>query len=404
MEQGLLGKLKRVKILDLLAIFRLLAAIIPALLLRAKRKDIWLLCDNGKEAGDNAFFLFEYIRKEHPECDAVFAISKKSRDFGKVKATGPVVEFGSLKHWIYYLAADKNISSQKLGKPNAAICYVLEVYGIFKNKRAFLQHGIITADLTFLHFEHTKMSLFVTSTKKEWKYVERVYGYPEGINRELGLCRFDKLHDAVTDTRKLLIMPTWRMYIRNEMKGAGSLSEFKKTDYYHFWMEIVGDKEFLKWAKENGIEVVFCPHREMESFLEGFELDKELISFRSVKYTPIQPLLMESGYLLTDYSSVAMDFAYMKKPLCYYHFDEEKFRSSHHPIGDFSFEEEGFGPVCADPQAVKECIKRAFDKEKGFLNEEKYLVRHGKYFDLYDRENCRRNYEAVRDMIRYDKY
>lgn len=48
-----------------------------------------------------------------------------------------------------------------MGKPNAAICYVLEVYGILRNKRAFLQHGIITADLSFLYYPHTKMSLLL---------------------------------------------------------------------------------------------------------------------------------------------------------------------------------------------------------------------------------------------------
>ena len=89
----------------------------------------------------------------------------------------------------------KSISSQKMGKPNAAICYVLEVYGILRNKRAFLQHGIITADLSFLYYPHTKMSLFVTSTYDEWKYVNDRYGYPEGYVQELGLCRFDQLHD-----------------------------------------------------------------------------------------------------------------------------------------------------------------------------------------------------------------
>ena len=82
-----------------------------------------------------------------------------------------MIQYGSFRHWIYYLAASKNISSQKMGKPNAAICYVLEVYGILRNKRAFLQHGIITADLSFLYYPHTKMSLFVTSTYDEWKYV-----------------------------------------------------------------------------------------------------------------------------------------------------------------------------------------------------------------------------------------
>ena len=30
--------------------------------------------------------------------------------------------------------------------------------------------------------------------------------------------------------------------------------------------------------------------------------------------------------MITDYSSVAIDFAYMKKPTLYYQFDEEKFR------------------------------------------------------------------------------
>ena len=39
------------------------------------------------------------------------------------------------------------------------------------------------------------MSLFVTSTYDEWKYVNDRYGYPEGYVQELGLCRFDQLHD-----------------------------------------------------------------------------------------------------------------------------------------------------------------------------------------------------------------
>lgn len=36
----------------------------------------------------------------------------------------------------------------KMGKPNAAICYA-GGFGILRNKQAFLQHGIITADLSF---------------------------------------------------------------------------------------------------------------------------------------------------------------------------------------------------------------------------------------------------------------
>ena len=57
-------------------------------------------------------------------------------------------------------------------------------------KRAFLQHGIITADLSFLYYPHTKMSLFVTSTYDEWKYVNDRYGYPEGYDAGAGAMPF----------------------------------------------------------------------------------------------------------------------------------------------------------------------------------------------------------------------
>lgn len=40
-----------------------------------------------------------------------------------------------------YLTAKVNISSQKGGKPNYAVCYLLEVYGILRNSRVFYNMG-----------------------------------------------------------------------------------------------------------------------------------------------------------------------------------------------------------------------------------------------------------------------
>ena len=149
MEQTFLEKLKRVKPGDLLHIIKFILAFPIAMVYRLFRRDLWLLCDTENECRDNGFWLYKYLRENTSE-DAVYAINRKSPDYARVKDMGPVIQYGSFRHWIYYLAASKNISSQKMGKPNAAICYVLEVYGILRNKRAFLQHGIITADLSFL--------------------------------------------------------------------------------------------------------------------------------------------------------------------------------------------------------------------------------------------------------------
>ena len=63
-----------------------------------------------------------------------------------------------------------------------------------KNRRAFLQHGIIHNDNEFLHYENTRMGLFVCGARPEYDYVRRSFGYPEGTVRYLGLARFDELH------------------------------------------------------------------------------------------------------------------------------------------------------------------------------------------------------------------
>lgn len=399
MEQSFWGKLKRVRFGDLLHIFKFLLALPLSFFYRRKHPGLWVLCDTADEARDNAYWLYRYIREHHKEEDVVYAIHKKSPDYARVKDLGPVVEYGSLKHWICYLAAARNVSSQKMGKPNAAVCYVLEVYGLLKNKRAFLQHGIITADLSFLYYEHTKMSLFVTSTQDEWEYVSRNYHYPEGIVQKLGLCRFDRLHHFTVKKNQILFMPTWRMYIRNELlheRAEEQEKRFIQTDYYKFWDGILEQEAFLEFIEKNQLQVVFYPHREMHPFLHCFHVSHPNIRVASWPEDDVQELLKESAYLVTDFSSVAMDFAYMKKPLLYYQFDNEKFRSSHHAQGYLDFKKDGFGPVCVTPGEVVAELERSFSN--GFANEQKYLDRHAAYFDLWDEENCRRNYEAICKM------
>lgn len=399
MEQSIWGKLKRVKISDLIHFFKFLIALPIAIFYKHMRKNMWLLCDTEAEARDNAYWLFIYLRTQHPEKDAVFAIDKKSPDYSRVKKYGEIVQYGSIKHWIYYLAADINISSQKMGKPNAAICYVLEVYGLLKNKRVFLQHGIITAKLSFLFYEHTKMRMFVCSTKAEWQYVDKYYGYPKGYVKELGLCRFDSLHGFHTNKKKILFMPTWRMYIRNEIssyKEEERIRKFKNTRYFKAWNELLHDQRLINLLHENDIELIFYPHREMQSFLHAFQIEDPSITVASWPEYDVQETLKTAALLVTDFSSVSMDFAYMKKPLIYYQFDAEEFYGNHHERGYFDFKTEGFGPTCETSDFV---IKEILEYYKNdFENRECYLKRHNEYFDLWDKNNCERTYEAIKEL------
>ena len=173
MQETFFQKLQRVKIGDIGHIFLFGLALPASLVYRLFRRDMWLICDNKNEARDNGYHFYRYVRENHPEQDAVYAISKKSKDFDRVKNLGKTVNYGSFRHWVLYLSAKKNISSQKGGKPNAAVCYFLEVKRILRNTRVFLQHGVIHNDNEFLHYKETMMKMFVVSTQREYEFVCR---------------------------------------------------------------------------------------------------------------------------------------------------------------------------------------------------------------------------------------
>ena len=106
----------------------------------------------------------------------------------------------------------------------------------------------------------------------------------------------------------------------------------------------------------------------------------------------VQTLLKESLLLITDYSSVFFDFAYMHKPLIYYQFDRQAFRRNHYREGYFSYDD-GFGPVAFDDESligyVEECCRNKFKMMSTY--EEKA----DSFFLLRDSENCKRVFDSV---------
>lgn len=392
-------KFDRVRPRDVMAIFQFLAAIPFACMMRARRKDLWLICEDCNEARDNGFWLFRYIRQERPCQDVAYAINKRSVDYAKVKDLGEVVQYGSFKHWVYYLAANKNISSQKGGKPNAAVCYVLEVSGILKNKRAFLQHGVIANDMPWCYYDNTKMRLFVCGAEREYEFIRDTYGYPEGYVQYLGLARFDGLHDATVKEKQVLVMPSWREWIATptyKSKQLDDIDDFTNTDYFRQWNAFLRSEEIANVLEENELTLFFYPHRNMQRFVGKFQPKSSRIVIADWREYDVQMLLKESAYLVTDYSSIFMDFGYMKKPMLYFQFDVEKFRMGQYQQGYFEFDRDGFGPVCTTLDEVER--EFAVAASRRFSNEDRYVKRETDFFPLWDDRNCERNYKAIKEI------
>ena len=103
--------------------------------------------------------------------------------------------------------------------------------------------------------------------------------------------------------------------------------------------------------------------------------------------------------MITDYSSISFDFAYLKKPLVYYQFDAEQYRKEQYEEGYFSYEKDGFVPVLTSCNQVVEFISEIYNSDYGQFNNRKlYLERVENFFEFFDQKNTSRVYAAIEQL------
>lgn len=374
-------------------------SIIYKIYIKIFKKEIWLICEDKNEARDNGYCFFKYLNEKQPQITSYYAINYKSQDYEKVKEIGKTVKYGSIKHWILYFNCKHNISSQKAGKPDAAICYVLEVYGIIKSKSIFLQHGITINKAKWLFYDNTKMRLFICGAKPEYEYVKKYFGYPEENVKYLGFCRFDDYHNINVNKKQILLIPSWREWIasKNEFsKKYEDSTDFTSTEYYKKYQELINNKELIDFLEKEDLELYFYPHRNMQKYIADFSTTSNRIKIVDNKNSEIRKLLIESAVMITDYSSVSLDFAYMKKPVIYYQFDEKRFREAQYERGYFDYKELGLGKVYTDGDQVVQELREIYEKD--FELTGTFNKAHKEFFEIYDDKNNERIFNAIKNI------
>ena len=346
------------------------------------RRRPWVLLERGTDARDNAYFFYRFLKKNHPEKKIYYIIDKDSADYHKVKEDA--VHFGSLKNYWVIATAEKIISTHcYFGLPH--INPKLFRFFRLNKKHYFLQHGVTKDDMPQLYFDQTGVQLFVCGAKPEFDYITDKFGYPSGAVRYTGFARYDTLHDAQTKNQ-ILIMPTWRMYITDE-------NRFLESAYYRQWNQLLTDPRLAEYLEKKELSVIFYPHYEVQKYLHLFRTGSDRIILADFANYDVQTLLKESKLLVTDYSSVFFDFAYMRKPVVYFQFDQEDFFGRHYNRGYFSYPEMGFGPVTASVEAAVDAMTEC--AEHDFLPTEAYRKRMEDFFPLYDQKNCERIFDAI---------
>lgn len=391
----MINKIKKVKVKDLFGIAIFVIVLFPSifykLILKIKKKQLWLICENENIARDNGIVFYEYIRKKHPEILCYYAIDFSSPDYGKIKSLGNIVKWGGFKHYFLYMSSSKNISSHKQGNPNHALFTILHLYLHLYNNRVFLQHGVLYQNFEMFHKKNCYFKIFICGAKPEYDFVDEKFGYDNGEVRYTGLARFDNLHNVVTKKKIILYMPTWRRYLSKKQ-------ELEKSVYLQKILSFINSSALEVFLEKNNYELHFCPHDGLRDGKELFESNNKRVKVIDISKANIQQMLMESSVLITDFSSIHTDFAYMKKPVVYYQYDIEDYSEKH--VGKeykdtyYNFKKDGFGLVVENENDLLDELKRIIETND-LIVDHKYMKRIDEFFQLNDKNNCERIHREI---------
>ena len=356
-----------------------------------KNKRIWLFMDLPAMADDNGRQIFTYAKDKDPHIKKYFVLKKDSKDLEDIKKIGDVLYYKSIKHRFIGLYAEKIITSH----PDNNIIYPFWgnypfFAGLLKSSTIFLQHGITKDNVSSWLNEYDKhLAMFLTVSKLEYKSIFKYpYNYKKEVVKLLGFPRFDKLKKE-EDSRQILIMPSWRRYLKFKSNEVVLNSEFFKR-----FNSLINNEKLIESAKKYNYEIVFKPHPNVYDFIDLFDRNEYVrIDYEHEKY---QKVFNHGSLLITDYSSVAFDFAYLKKPVLYYHYS----RDYHFNLKEsyFDYETMGFGEVCRNEDELVDFIVE-YMKNNCQLKEE-YEKRIKAYFLFGDQNNSMRVYDAIRRLPR----
>ena len=385
-------------------------------------KPIWVFMDLPNDAGDNGFALFKkamnssklkkikkcyafskssYLKQNFHEMELKYFSSSNStkikkllsfenpdEEYKKLSKVGKILPYKSLKHRLYLLFAEFIITSH----PNNEIIYPFwgnysHISGLVKSKIVFLQHGVTKDDIScWLNHYDKQLSLIVTVSDKERdSFLSSNYGYLDENVKVLGFPRFDYL-EKLEDTKEIVFMPSWRRQY-DQMNDI----DFIQTNFFKSINEFLNDEYLLEFLKSKGYKLVFKPHRNLMGFVHLFNIPSAVRLGMDISYTDI---FNHSSLIITDYSSVTFDFAYLKKPVIYYQHDEDY----HFNVDKsyFKYDSMGFGPVTKTLDELKQQIIRSIESDCQM--EEKYEKRVDEFFKYIDKNNSERVIDAILDL------
>ena len=348
---------------------------------------IWLVGEAPYKAQDNGYQLFRWIRRHHPERRAYYVIDADSPDRAKLEPYGNVVLTRSREHIRYTVLASRFVGSHHAEYLHASRSARLARHA--RGLRIFLQHGVtgmknVRLNYGRLHMQEMPPDRVVVNSEAERRIFIEDFDYFPSQVKVTGFARFDALFEGEPQVRRrLLVMPTWRDWLTSREQVLAS-------KYLENWQAFLADPRIRHLQEEQGVEVLLVLHPNLRALVDELPLEGITIAPRDAD---VQELIRTSAALVTDYSSVAWDASFLRRPVFFFRFDDAVLTGSRTPFIDAVTELPG--PVTHRAAELAEVVVAS--AEGGFVMSEEYAARTRKYLELPETGYCERNYEMVRD-------
>lgn len=172
------------------------------------------------------------------------------------------------------------------------------------------------------------------------------------------------------------------------MKDAGCAI----SEYFVTYSKLLNSKRLRSICDSSNYRILFAAHPLIQEYISFFQVP-DYVEVRPYS-SSIRDMFSESALLITDYSSVAFDFAYIGRPIIYFQFDEDNFFEEHtYSKGYFDYRTMGFGPVVKCLDEMLDALDDAINSHLKMHDE--YRERREKHFAYFDKRSCDRLFEKI---------
>lgn len=369
-----------------------------------KRRPIWFFLDKIYKAGDSSEYIYRYAMGKKDGIRKYYLIDKNCPDYERLKKDGynPVIRW-SLKHRLVFLSADMIVISNSTvyAFNDMSIKTTAYIRDLMNFHTVCVQHGMSVQKIAVAQNRlRDNIRLYFCASPYEIENLSKpIYGYENTNALKLtGVPRYDGLINR--DKKQILISPTWRMQAavkvtKNEGVARDYNPYFKETSYYKVFNSLINDERLISAAKKYGYRIAYVLHPIVSPQVEDFDTNEYVDIIPAIGDMSYEKVFCESSLMVTDFSGIQFDFAYMRKPLVYLH---HKDIPQHYEEGTFHYDTMAFGEICHDNDELIELLCEYM--ANGCKMKPEYVRRADDFFAFDDHNNCQRIYDVMLDYQR----